>query len=252
MTEERWQALTNWPLIVASLLFTVAYSWQVIAELSGPPRIVTGVVIVATWLLFVIDYLVRLWIAPQRSRWFRRNLGTLAMVAIPALRPLRLLRVLTVLHVMRRTAGAALRSRIMIYGAAAALLLIYLAALSVLEAERASPEANITSFGDALWWAFVTITTVGYGDYTPVTVPGRLVAVGLMVGGVAVLGTVTATLSSWVLERAAAGHDDEQPATKAQLQGISTQLEQVARGFGAPAPLPARSDDGTPPAAPIG
>ena len=64
-----------------------------------------------------------------------------------------------------------------------------MAALGVLDAERASPDANIVTFGDAIWWAFVTITTVGYGDYYPVTTPGRVVAVLLMAGGVAVLSS---------------------------------------------------------------
>ena len=79
-----------------------------------------------------------------------------------------------------------------------------MAALGVLDAERAGPDANIVTFGDAIWWAFVTITTVGYGDYYPVTTLGRMVAVLLMAGGVAVLGVVTATLSSWIIDKAAA------------------------------------------------
>ncbi|MDX2376794.1 ion transporter [Microbacterium sp. LRZ72] len=251
MTEERWQQLTNWPLIVAALLFIVAYSWQVIAELHGTPRLVTESVILVTWLIFLVDYLVRLALAPHKAKWFVRHLFDLVIVVVPALRPLRLLRVFTLVHVLQRTAGAALRSRIMIYGASAAFMLIYLAALTVLEAERLSPDANITSFGDAIWWAFVTITTVGYGDYTPVTVPGRFVAVGLMVGGVAVVGTVTATLSSWVLERAAAGHEEEQPATKAQVNAVATQLHTLVERYGAPAARP-RTRDGEASDPPIG
>jgi voltage-gated potassium channel len=243
MTEDRWEKLTYWPLIAASLIFTVAYSWQVIAELRGPDRLVTESLIFITWLMFVVDYVVRLSLASDRGRWFRRHIFDLVVVLVPALRPLRLLRVLTVFHVLRRTAGSALRSRIMIYGAAAAIMLIYLAALSVLEAERASPEANITNFWDALWWAFVTITTVGYGDYTPVTFLGRLVAVGLMIGGVAVVGTVTATLASWVAERAARGHEDELPATRAEIHEMSARLEQVAQMFGAPPARSARAAD---------
>jgi voltage-gated potassium channel Kch len=56
-----------------------------------------------------------------------------------------------------------------------------------LDAERADARANIRSFDDALWWSATTITTVGYGDHYPVTAQGRLVAAGLMLGGIALL-----------------------------------------------------------------
>lgn len=57
------------------------------------------------------------------------------------------------------------------------------------------------NFGDAIWWGFTTIATVGYGDFAPVTVPGRILAVGLMAGGVVVIGVVVATLISDLNER---------------------------------------------------
>jgi hypothetical protein len=78
------------------------------------------------------------------------------------------------------------------------------AALAVLDAERSSPDANISDFGDAIWWAVTTMTTVGYGDHYPVTAAGRLVAFGLMIGGIALLGTVTVTLACWLVETVAA------------------------------------------------
>ena len=167
MTLDRWQQITNWPLIIASLAFIVAYSWQVIADLEGGEFSLARAIMFATWVVFAIDYIVQLSLAKPKGRWFRSHLFDLCVVVIPALRPLRLLKALTVIHVLQRTAGAALRARIAVYGAGAALTLIWVAALTVLEAERDAPNANITSFGDALWWAFVTITTVGYGDYTP-------------------------------------------------------------------------------------
>ena len=104
MTTERWQKLTYWPLIVASFAFIVAYSWQVIAELRGAPRVVTSTVILVTWIMFVADYLVQLSLAPKKGPWFRAHLFALAVVVIPALKPLRLLRVLTLFHPFRRSA----------------------------------------------------------------------------------------------------------------------------------------------------
>jgi len=138
---------------------------------------------------------------------------------------------------MKTTAGGVLRTQILVYGAGASLILIYLASLAVLEAERHAPDANITSFGIALWWSCVTVTTTGYGDYVPMTVAGRWVAVGLMLGGVGLAGVITATLASWVLERASREHDDQEPATRAQVRALMEKIDaltaQGAAGGGA-------------------
>jgi voltage-gated potassium channel len=80
------------------------------------------------------------------------------------------------------------------------MLIAFVASLAVLDAERYAPDSSITTFGDALWWTMTTISTVGYGDRYPVTVEGRLVAVSLMVAGIALLGVVTASLASWFVE----------------------------------------------------
>jgi len=106
--------------------------------------------------------------------------------------------------VLNRRARVTLRGRVAVYIAGGASLLAFCAALAVLDAERSSPNANITDFGDAIWWTVTTMTAVGYGDRFPVTDTGRLVAFGLMMGGIALLGTVTATLASWLVETVAA------------------------------------------------
>ena len=79
-----------------------------------------------------------------------------------------------------------------------------------------------------------TITTVGYGDFYPVTTGGRLVAVMLMCGGVAVVGVVTATLASWVLERVATGRDDDEPATRGQVRKVAAQIDDISERLGRP------------------
>lgn len=109
-------------------------------------------------------------------------------------------------------------------------------ALAVLDVEANAPESNLTSFGDAVWWAMTTITTVGYGDHYPVTVLGRCVAAGLMIGGVAVLGVVTAAVASWMvqsvaqetqadLDAAEAPVHEELRRPSAQIAHLTAQLE---------------------------
>ncbi|MEU1971357.1 ion channel [Microbacterium sp. NPDC019599] len=227
LTMQRWESLTHWPLIIASLLWLLAYSWKVIADSQGTEEIVLWTVIIATYAVFAVDYVVRLSLARPRGPWFRGHLLDLAIVVIPMLRALRLLRVLTVVTFGKQSAGTVLRSRIAIYGAGASLLVIYLCALAVLDAERRSPDANIVTFGDAMWWAFVTVATVGYGDYYPVTALGRIWAVGLMAGGIAIVGTVTATVSSYVIEKAAHGRDDDEAATRGQVRGLMQQVAEL-------------------------
>ena len=87
--------------------------------------------------------------------------------------------------------GESLRGRVATYVAGSAALLVFVGALAVLDAEQSVPDAKILTFGDALWWAVTTITTVGYGDLYPVTAVGRAVAVALMLNGIAVLGAVS-------------------------------------------------------------
>jgi len=110
--------------------------------------------------------------------------------------------------VLNRHAASALRGKVAIYVVGGASLLAFCAALAVLDAERRNHDASITDFGDAMWWAVTTMTTVGYGDeYLPR--PGRFVASVLMVAGIALLGTVTATLASWLVEQVSQTEDRE-------------------------------------------
>jgi len=232
VTEERWQRLTYWPLIGVSLLFIAVYSWEVIANLHGEARAIARTVVFITWVIFAIDYAVRFLLASPRGKWFTHHIFDLLIVVLPALKPLRLLRVFTVFTVLQRTVGSALRSRIAIYGTGTAIVLIWVSSLAVLDAERGHPGANIENFGDAIWWAFVTLTTVGYGDFYPVTGWGRTIAVGLMVSGVAVVGIVTATLASWVIEKAAEGRDDDEPATRKQMRELTDEVTEIKTTLG--------------------
>src|SRR5206468_1088779 len=72
-----------------------------------------------------------------------------------------------------------------------ALILVFTISLLVLKAEQSNPHANITTYPNAVWWAFFTITTVGYGDYTPVTALGRFWALILMFAGLGIIGVLS-------------------------------------------------------------
>lgn len=198
---ERWVRLTEWPMVMVALIFLGVYSYVVIGNLRESQLDWPFWVINAVWFLFAVDYVVSLVLVPHTRRWFFTHLHELAIVLLPALRPLRLLRLVTAVSVLQRTAGTALRGKVILYVAFTSLLLVVMASLAMLDAEQNAAGANIVSFGDALWWSVVTITTVGYGDYYPITGFGRGIAVVLMICGLGLLGTVTATLASWFVER---------------------------------------------------
>jgi voltage-gated potassium channel len=223
MNLQRWQQAVQWPLAAAAVLFLVAYSVEVLGALDGPAATVPEIVIWSTWLLFLVDYVVSLSLAESRGRWFISHLFDLLVVILPMLRPLRLLRLVTLFSVLQRTSGAAFRGRIILYVAVASGLLVYVAALAMLDAERGGG-GGIQSFGDALWWAFVTITTVGYGDLAPTTAVGRLIAVGIMIGGIALIGVVTATLASWIVEKVDSRADRDRVATAVEVAALHAEL----------------------------
>lgn len=228
-----WERMTEWPLTAAAIVFLLAYTWEVLGNLDGAHRRLAETVINVVWVALAIDYAVRLALARHRREWFTKHLLDLGAVALPMIRPLRLLRLVALLGALQRGAGTALRGRITAYTAGSVSMLCFVASLAVLEAERNAPGAEITSFGEAIWWALVTITTVGYGELSPVTPMGRCVAVTLMIGGVALIGVVTATLASWIVSLVAEEAAEQEAATRAQVNELQQQVsilsEQITR-----------------------
>jgi voltage-gated potassium channel len=104
-----------------------------------------------------------------------------------------------------------------------------IAALAELDAERGHAGANIHTFGQAIWWAGVTITTVGYGDYYPVTPVGQAVAFALMIVGISLLGLVTATVAAWFLTKMRAPAARNEEAVMAELRELRKQVAGLAR-----------------------
>ncbi len=222
----RWEDLTTWPLMGAALLFLVAYAWPILdPSLPTTWHRVSAVVIICTWTVFVVDYGARLVLAHHRAAFVRHHPLDLLSVAVPVLRPLQLLRVVTVLD---RVVGRRLGSRVATYAVAVTTAAVGLGALAILDAERGADGATIASFGDALWWAWATVTTVGYGDRYPVTGAGRTVAAVLMLAGIALLGLVTASLASFLVDRY---RDEDEEEDQARDEARFAALHQELRAL---------------------
>ncbi len=199
-----WEARTGAALLIASAFFLLAYSLLVLVpQMTIGWRIALGVVIGVIWAAYIIDLLVRMALTPvdARATFLRTHPSDVASAVLPVFRPFQLLRLLSRVSWFKGNSGDSVRSRLVVAALAYVVLFLYVIALGVLAVERNAPHATIVSFGDAIWWACITVTTVGYGDYTPVTVPGRLLAVVLMGGGIAIIGTAGAVVVSYLSER---------------------------------------------------
>ena len=215
---DRWEAVTTWPLLIASVLFLIAYSWRILERNPSTTLVVVlSVILVVVWVSFVIDYIVRIVLSPDKWWFIGHSKVDLLSVFIPIARPFRLLKYLGRLPLLGGNSGAALRRRVIIIAATFVVMFIYVMSLAEYAAERDAKGANITSFGDSIWWACVTMATVGYGDYYPITILGRVLAVVLMIGGVAIVGTATGTLVSYLNDRMVTVRAREQRASRLEL-----------------------------------
>lgn len=199
----RYEDATDRWLIALALGFLVVYAVPIL-DPRAPAWVLTvcSLTSAALWAGFAGDLLVRVSLAEHRLRYLLTHPIDVLAVALPMFRPFRVLRVLAAGQVLfsrgqRFDLGRAIRAVTL-----ATTLLVGVAALAMLDAERSAPTANIRSIGDALWWACTTVTTVGYGDRYPVTAAGRIIAVALMVAGISLVGVITASVASWFMSQA--------------------------------------------------
>jgi voltage-gated potassium channel len=221
---QRWERKTAAVLTGCAVLFIAVYAVPIVRP--DLPRVwlqVCAAAGLAIWALFGVDYLIRLSLSSDRRRFVRTHLFDLIVLVLPVLRPLRMLRLVTAILVLNRRAEAWTRGRLALYVGSTTVLLVVVSALAILDAERGSKDGTITSYSDALWWAVVTITTVGYGDFYPTTVTGRMVAAGLMVGGIGLIGFVTGSLASWIVDRIST----TERATEATKADVAAVLQEI-------------------------
>lgn len=207
---EAWERRSEVPLLLLAVAFLVAYAVPIL-EPGADPTVLGFLRALswAVWAAFVVDLVARVVLVEQgrRGAYVRRHWYDVVLVAVPMLRPLRILRVIAFARILDRAMARNLAGRVTLYVGGAAAAAVGLGSLAVLDAERAADGANITTYGDAVWWACTTVTTVGYGDRYPVTGEGRVVAVALMLVGIAFVGSVTAAIAAWFVEHLREGEE---------------------------------------------
>jgi voltage-gated potassium channel len=230
---DRLEKATDVPLALLALLIVPAL---VLEDRASSPllREAAHAINWIVWLAFCAEYVGKLLLAPDRRAYVRSAWFDLLIILLSppflvpdAMQGARVVRVLRLLRFVRAAAVAAiglreaaqgLRHRSFHYVVLATVVIIGLGAGGIFAAERGQ-NSNIHSIDDALWWAVVTTTTVGYGDVSPVTGEGRLIAVALMIVGIGFIGVFTATITSFFL-------DNERTNTVGELERRLDQIDQ--------------------------
>lgn len=190
--QRRYDSFSSFPMFVAAMVWLLSTFFTWAPALQPEYRQEGWRLSLVTWLIFAIDLVIRFILDPDKGKFLKRNWPLLVALAFP---PLRIVLVITAVMRVARDRNA-LTKIVGLYAVYGVLFVVLFGSVFTLIFEVDAPGANIVSYGDAVWWGFVTVTTVGYGDFYPVTVPGRIVAVFIMFTGAAAVGAVTAAVAS--------------------------------------------------------
>ena len=205
LMQARFQQAIGGPMLGLAIAFVVILALPYIATLNDSTLAALDAVGWMIWAAFAVELAVNTYLAPRRLRYLRDHWIDVAIVVLPFLRLLRVaraaraLRLVTLLGRAATTARAILRTHGLQNVLVAGLVLVLVSAAATTFFERGSG-GTIASYPDALWWAATTITTVGYGDTFPVTGAGRGVGVFLMVLGISLFGTITASVAAFFVK----------------------------------------------------
>lgn len=233
----RVEAALEAPMQVLAVVFCVILALELAGDLTPEALVVLTRIEWAIWAAFVGEYITLLLLAPDRARFIRTHWADLLVIAAPALRILRIARLARVFRLVRVAAvlGAlaggmrrVLGRKTVVAMAVAAAILVFGAASAVRAAER-DELSGFDSFGTALWWAAATITTGGCESITPTSALGRTVALALMVFGIALYGTIAASLAAFFVRQDAAEDASEVAALRAELAELTAAIERIER-----------------------
>jgi voltage-gated potassium channel len=212
------------PMLVLSLLFLGLSLSLELLPLSARTTNVIENMLGLIWGLFAAELALKLYLAPDRRLFLRTHWIDVVIVVLPFLRSLRVLRTFVLSSRVLRQIRHMLRQYTLSLVGLTSLVTVGIASALVYLTERET-DGPIQDYGDALWWAAATITTVGYGDVYPTTGLGRGVAVFLMVTGIAMFGLLTANVAALFVDEDQQTKA-QQPLEMAQIMARLDQLEQ--------------------------
>jgi voltage-gated potassium channel len=202
-------------LLFMAIIFLVVYSLPAFnPNLSLNEQENINVIQWFCWIIFALDVFIGFSFSTNKKNYLKTHPLEIAAVLLPFLRPLRLLRFISVGSLVIQKISIGKSVGITLKLTITSIFLAFIAAVEVTLAERAVPEGNIKTIGDGLWWAITTVTTVGYGDRFPTTNQGRLIALGLMLLGVSLIGVISATMAAWFVRMMQKDDESQKLETK--------------------------------------
>jgi len=188
----------NETLTFLALAFLVAFSYPAFVNpVPSSTQTLLNIVQWVSWVAFATDLIYGLINAKSKKQYLKKHPLEIAAVLLPFLRPLRLMRVISFGGLALQKVAIGRQFAITIKVFLASIFVAYISAVQMTITERAVEDSNIKNFGDGLWWAITTVTTVGYGDRYPTTTEGRFLAVVLMIMGISLMGVITASVAAW-------------------------------------------------------
>ena len=191
----------NETLTFLALAFLVAFSYPAfINPVPSSTQTLLNIVQWVSWIAFAADLIYGVSTAKSKKKYLKKHPLEVAAVLLPFLRPLRLMRVISFggLAIQKVAIGRQFAITIKVF--LASLFVAYISAVQITITERGVDGSNIKNFGDGLWWAITTVTTVGYGDRYPTTTEGRFIAIALMIMGISLMGVITASVAAWFIK----------------------------------------------------
>ena len=184
-----------------ALAFLVAFSYPAFnTDISDSTQTSLDLIQWISWGAFASDLLYGLSTAKNKKSFLLKHPLDIAAVLLPFLRPLRLLRIISFGGLALQKVAMGRQFAITLKVFIASIFIAYVAAVQITISERAVEGSNIKNFGDGIWWAITTVTTVGYGDKFPTTMEGKFLAVGLMIVGISLMGVITASVAAWFVK----------------------------------------------------
>jgi voltage-gated potassium channel len=237
---DRIEEITKFPMAVLGIAWLVVAVIVVTSDARGSAPIVLVGTLFALWAVLLVEYLVRLVVSPDARGYLKRRWVEPATVLVPPFQGWRLIgieRMSILLHEGELSLESILKHHSLFRVLIAAAATLFLGSWLVLLFEENLKASNIHDYPNALWWAIVTVTTVGYGDRYPISAGGRVVAAVLMLVGIGLIGVLTATVASVFIKEHTDANKAEFKKGHAdlgeQLSEIRDRLADVERRLGA-------------------